>query len=102
MICHYFVVASLAMCLRGVTTVLLSCHHNHHDLSSLCSCFFGHVSERCNNSTKAITANHDHHEPGGVQAKHSENKGDDDDDDDDDDGDDDVEWCATGDNDDKI
>ena len=48
------------------------------------------MSERCNNSTKAITANHDHHEPGGVQAKHPENKVDDDDnDDDDDDGNDD-------------
>ena len=46
------------------------------------------MSERCNNSTKSITADHDHHEPGGVQAKHPENQGDDGHDDDDDDDDD--------------
>ena len=44
------------------------------------------MSERCNNSTKSIATDHDHHEPGGVQAKHSENKDDDDDDGDDDGG----------------
>ena len=45
------------------------------------------MSEGCNYSTKSITADHDHHEPGGVQPKHSEKKDDDDDDDNDDGGD---------------
>ena len=47
------------------------------------------MSERCNNSTESITTDHNHHEPRGVQAKHSENKVDDVDNDDDDDEDDD-------------
>ena len=44
------------------------------------SSFFGHVSQRCNNGTESIAADHDHHEPGGVQAKHSKDDNDDDND----------------------
>ena len=47
------------------------------------------MSERCDNGTESITADHDHHETRGVQSKHPEDN--DDDDDGNDDYDDDVD-----------